>query len=767
MTTKTLTKEAITPVVKNSELEYTPLLLDLTQEEDKKTFNQLIELNPTIHDTLQSQLIELYKCNNPKSTFEENEFSNYIAEISARCDLHTYGVWVYYSWNHTLIHLLPEKEFIQVRTNRNKFKITEEEQTVLQRKKVGVVGLSVGSAIAMTMAIERVFSEIKLADFDTIELSNLNRLNAPLSSLGVSKALLCARRISEIDPFLKVSCYFDGLTEENIEDFFQGGGPLDVCIEECDGLHMKVLVRKFAKQYKIPVVMETNEKGMLDIERFDLEEDYPIFHGLISDIESWDLDYVKNLSDEDKVPYVLKIIGEDTLSERFVATLIEITHTLRSWPQLASGVMLGGGTTCDVVRRMFLNQLSISGRFFVDVIGTINNDTPSSITSQQQTQAIKGDTKKSISLPDTLSFTTTTIDSTVLSQLLEDAITAPSGRNGQPWEWIITKEGLDLRCNQEETLTDFEDCGGYVAIGAAYENFMISANTKGYQTEIQLFPDKTDKTLVGKISLHKQTKTPTPYTHLYPYLNERSTNRKLGNSHPIDSTILKTIEASVDSIPGASLEILSSKKELIEIADIIGESDKLRFLIKDYHQELISEIRWSEEETQKTRDGIDIDTLDLSPTDKAGLILCKNWEAMTIVKNHGLGNALKKMSRKQILSSSNLCLIKIEKSSPTDYFQGGRAMQRAWLTSSKHQLGFHPMAVLNYYFARLIRGNGKGMPDDMKKTLWALRNRYQELFSINDNNAEIMMFRLFQTDSPPSKKSLRKPLSDVVRIDNV
>ena len=43
-----------------------------------------------------------------------------------------------------------------MRTNRNKYKITPEEEALLSKKKIGIIGLSVGKAIATTIAMERV-----------------------------------------------------------------------------------------------------------------------------------------------------------------------------------------------------------------------------------------------------------------------------------------------------------------------------------------------------------------------------------------------------------------------------------------------------------------------------------------------------------------------------------------------------------------------------------------------------------------------------------
>ena len=48
------------------------------------------------------------------------------------------------------------------------------------------------------------FGEIRLADFDEIDLSNLNRVRTHLINIGINKAVIVAREIAEIDPYLKV-----------------------------------------------------------------------------------------------------------------------------------------------------------------------------------------------------------------------------------------------------------------------------------------------------------------------------------------------------------------------------------------------------------------------------------------------------------------------------------------------------------------------------------------------------------------------------------
>src|SRR5690606_13941879 len=138
-------------------------------------------------------------------------------------------------WLAKIVHILPEAEFVELRTAANRNKITEAERDILATKKEGVIGLSVGQSVALTIALERSCGEIRLADFDTLELNNLNRIRTGVHNLGIKKVYAVAREIAEIDPFLTTTCYTEGITEENINDFFTKGGKLDVVLDECDG----------------------------------------------------------------------------------------------------------------------------------------------------------------------------------------------------------------------------------------------------------------------------------------------------------------------------------------------------------------------------------------------------------------------------------------------------------------------------------------------------------------------------------------------------
>ncbi len=337
-----------------------PQFFNLKNELQNDEFQHLINTSPgiKIFDEIKIQINDLIKCRNPKIKFSKELLEQYYTEFIQDINLDEYGVWVYYPWSNNLIHLLSEKEFIEVRTNRNKHKITQEEQDLLATKKVGVIGLSVGQSVALTLAMERSFGELRIADFDTLELSNLNRIRTGLHNLMVPKTVSVAREIAEIDPFLKVICFNEGIREDNMDSFFSEGGSLDVLIDECDSLDIKIKVRLKARELRIPVLMDTSDRGMLDIERFDLEPERPILHGLIEESQ---YDHISNIE------IIKKIIDFENSSERLVLSFKELGKSLCAWPQLASSVISGGAHLCEITRLILLGS-KLSGRGFMDLL---------------------------------------------------------------------------------------------------------------------------------------------------------------------------------------------------------------------------------------------------------------------------------------------------------------------------------------------------------------------------------------------------------------
>ncbi|MFW6079669.1 MAG: ThiF family adenylyltransferase, partial [Gemmatimonadota bacterium] len=304
----------------------------------------------TVVDTIERQLADLAAARLPAA--DEAERRRFVADaLAAAGGRDLYGVWVHLPWESKVVHLLGPDAYFEVITNRNRDKITLEEQRRLWTKRIGVIGLSVGGEAAVTVAQEHLCGEIVLADFDGLDLSNLNRLNAGCDDLGVNKAVLVARRIAKIDPYLHVTVFEEGVTDANVERFLDG---LDLLIEECDGLRMKYEIRRLAKARALNIVFAGDERGFLSIEPHAHSPDLRPFHGRIAEPQPPREAYPTRRAFMRALTEWLG--GWDAISEVSRRSLERIGSTLCGYPQLGGEARYAAGQIAHVARRLLLGE---------------------------------------------------------------------------------------------------------------------------------------------------------------------------------------------------------------------------------------------------------------------------------------------------------------------------------------------------------------------------------------------------------------------------
>lgn len=749
---------------------FEPQIFSANIDSDRESLEKILDHTEglEVFDELLGQLQELAKSRNPKiEKFNEENANEWIKEHLNGTDMSHYGVYVYYPWSQRILHILDEEEFIEVRTNRNRNKITLEESIILSTKKVGIIGLSVGQSVSLTLAMERGFGEIRLADFDLLELTNLNRIRTGLHNLGVSKVISVAREIKEMDPYLRITPFTDGITEENIDSFFKDGGMLDAVIDECDGLYIKLLCRIKAKEFRIPVLMEASDRGTLDVERFDLEPDRPILHGYLDHL---DFSKAKGLeTNEEKLPYLLPIAGIDVLSEKMKASMLEIGQTLTTWPQLASAVTFGGGMTADVCRRIFLDTYHESGRYNVDLEELVGNKNQE--VEEEEELIVKEETDILQNVRSNYRSTENqekaTLNENEVDLILASAIQAPSGGNSQPWQWELQNNSLLLHHAVDESTQylDYKHRGAYISFGCAIENVVLQAHALGLEVLIDEFPDSENLTLIAEISFYRDKQTEGIENHDFDGLNEfqfsRRTNRKISTPVKIEADKLQIFDSLISSIDGVKLHVLDKDSDISRLGELVGRAERMLLTHQVSHGEFMNEVRWNKEEAEASRTGIEISSVDFNLSEIAGFKLAKNWAVVKQLKKWNGGGAFEKMGRKCINASSAMGLVTVPEYTEMQYLQAGRSIQRGWIKANEMGISLQPMSALIFLFARLTRGEGEGLTQKMKDELEEMLPLYHDLFPNIGNRAEVFLFRLHQGEFH-GDRSLRKHKEEVI-----
>jgi len=770
----TIYERLIADTKKTSEV-YKPIFFRLTDAAGKDSFINLLKDNQVfLHDEIYDQLKELLRIRNPKARLTADHYPALIKEHLKGTDITDYGVWVYYPWSNRMVHILDEQEFIEVRTSRNQYKITIEEREILASKKVGVIGLSVGQSVAVTMAMERSFGQIRLADFDTLELTNLNRIRTGVYNLGIKKVISVAREIAELDPYLETIIYPEGLTEANMDAYFMEGGKLDVLIDECDGVDMKIFCRHKAKSLQIPVLMEASDRTTIDVERFDLEPDRSILHGFIDHL---DVHALKNLkTNEERVPYLAPMVGIDTMSVRLKASAIEVGQSITTWPQLASAVALGGGAVADIWRRIALDQYHESGRYFVDmeeIAGDKKTDAPYVLDDHIPVKAITAPEATAAAAEVSVHNSNDQIapDAETISAIVDAGAAAPTGGNSQPWKWVYDKGVLTLLHDKyySYSFMDFRDTSSYIGLGAAIENVVLKTHELGLEVHVQYFPVDSDKKVVAYFTFYpKGAKTANGLeSHIADELAGqiflRHTNRKVTEKTPIDSATINALKAIGESVNGAKTQFFEQQEQLDELGDIISVTDKYRLIYPESHNDFTyQEMRWTSDEASLRRTGMDVATLELLPSELVGLRLIKDPKVVAFLKHINGGDVFKNVSKKAMGTASAAGFLSMPTASDTDFINGGRAAQRIWLKATQLGIAFHVMNVGLSFFAHL-QNDVSSLPAEIVDDLKRQYERFKNLVGNNENKGEIYIFRIFNAGKPEIRP-LRRPLSEILII---
>jgi len=706
----------------------------------------------TLHDGLAGQLEELAELRDPMLSDADRQAAR------AGADDPGAGVWIHYPWRRTVVRTLAEQDFVRVRTNRNMLRIDAAEQAKLRSLTIGVVGLSVGRAAALTLAQEGIGGCFRLADFDTLELSNLNRVRAPLWELGENKAVACARELLAIDPWLRIDVFEAGVQPEDIDAFLsRDGAQLDLLVEECDDLAVKVLVRERARALGIPVLMATSEAGLLDVERFDLDGTLPLFHGRAGELDAAQL---RGLSKSDKVPIVLRILGADRLSDRTVASLLEIEASLVTWPQLASAVALGGAMVADAARRIALGEFTASGRFSADFDALVSNEAVAAAEPYQPLEDQRAFEQRSHDLGGR-----GRLSREAVIAAIDAACQAPSGGNLQPWRYRFGSPvdgAVTIDAFFDRTLTspflDFDYQGTWLGFGAAAENLRLRAAALGLRAELAAFPQGMgEHEPVFRAALRPEPSI--PVDSLHEGIEARCTNRRRSPRQPLPEGLREAMERSVADI-GGTLLWRDAPETIAELSAVLADSDRVRLLNETLHVELMREMRWNAKEAAQTRDGLDIATLELERGEEAALRLMRRPGAMALLRKVGAGSQLGRLSVKAMKGASAAALICVPRSGETTYFEGGRAVQRAWLAATNAGVAFQPMSAMSYLWLRLFAG-GEGLNERDKADLTAQRERFEAVWDIPAGLADIMMVRL-HISPPPRARSLRRHVEAMI-----
>ena len=330
-------------------------IFQLRENSDLDQISLLLDSGICIENLCEYQIEEWEK---NKISLGERNFGNEFFYLNSSIKTYLDALFIYYPWRKTGVFSFSREVFTSLRYLRNRYKINEIEQSVLREKTVAIVGMSVGMSVLKAMALEGLAGKYVIADFDKIEITNLNRIDSGVFSIGKLKVDRAYQFLMEQDPFIEVELCTEPIAEENISIVVNPA--IDLVIDECDSISTKILIRRIASELSIPVIMHTSDRGMLDVERYDLKN----FDS------TWTLLKYARFTNEEIRENQLNIIADfcelKNAQKRSLHSFSEIGRSLTSWPQLGGDVLAGGGNVATASRLYLLGENIRAGRYYLD-----------------------------------------------------------------------------------------------------------------------------------------------------------------------------------------------------------------------------------------------------------------------------------------------------------------------------------------------------------------------------------------------------------------
>ena len=151
--------------------------------------------------------------------------------------------------------------------------IGEKNAQKLYNSRVIVFGLGgVGSYTAEALARSGI-GEIALVDFDTVDITNLNRqLYALHSTVGMEKAVVAKQRILDINPDCKAEAIVKKYLPENSGEFDLSR--YDYIVDAIDNVTAKIDLAVKAEEMNIPIISSMGTGNKLCPEQFEIADIY-------------------------------------------------------------------------------------------------------------------------------------------------------------------------------------------------------------------------------------------------------------------------------------------------------------------------------------------------------------------------------------------------------------------------------------------------------------------------------------------------------------
>jgi len=659
--------------------------------------------------------------------------------------------------------IFSQKEYHAEAFSRNIGLLSPSEQEALAKAKIAIPGMGgVGGAHLITM-VRTGIARFNIADFDIYEPANVNRqFGARVPEFGRPKLEVMKEHALSINPFLEIKEFPEGICEENIDAFLEG---VSLVLDSLDFFAFDTRRQLFnrAREKGIHVITAgplgfgsamlifAPDKGMGFDEYFNIVEDMKP--------EDQHLAFAMGLA-----PKALQFKYMDTSTVSFKS---------RKGPSLNIACQLCTGMAGTEAVRIILARGGVKPvpyyyqfdpylrKYCTKKLNMGNKHPWQQIKAALVKRMLNRNTPIGPEEPERPrpQMQNGNIPEDIIDYIIKAGIQAPSGDNAQPWRFAKSENRIDLYLDRaaDDSFFNVNQMASVISCGAVIENMKVAATRFGLTADLCYGQD-------GKTAQLDLSQTDTiEQDTLASYIWKRQTNRKLFDTQKVSQALLDELRNSIRGIPGADIHFITDRLQLKKLARLVGKADRIRGERQDLHEHLCKMIRFSLDETLKKRDGFYIKNLEAGMHGEAFLRTTRSWPVMNVANKLGFGKIIAKTDYDAITNSSGAGLVVTQGFQEENFLNGGRALERVWLTLTRYGFELQPMTAITLFFLRKQLEGDTAFDWRHRDLLNDIRVEYESIFSCCNfkQEGQVMLFRFGK--APNIKyQTLRKQLSDLL-----
>lgn len=421
------------------------------------------------------------------------------------------------------------------------------------------------------------------------------------------------------------------------------------------------------------------------------------------------------------------------------------------------------------------------------------------------------------------------VEQKLLTTLVRFAQAAPSGGNFQPWLFVhlrnlpenpTTNPGPRNVGQQQQQRLNFgllaclnpdipamrsapARLPDFISLGASVENIVIALQGSGLKAVVEFFdvlPEWIQSSASAVATSLKQPSTgkPDPLKRcgalitfvrateaadpLSDAIFKRVSNRNnFGSGTPMKAEQMKVLHEALSEgqklwggglSPSLSLTLRPNDSEneeaLQRLAAYQGEMSRIRLLSPIMLADLQDELRWTEEDAARTRDGVDIPSLQFPEGADIVVHALREQSGMEVLRKINGATVFSDSEKLRVSRCSAIGMMSCSANDRAAHFFSGRAAQRLWLAATALKVGFQPMYsgifVLDFFKAQLAaKAPVHGLMDEQR--VKEMESHQQHFVGPAHSTHPHPVFVFGITDAPgPAQMSYRKPVSSCLKM---